>query len=264
MQKGLSFLSKIKDFSLKYEPEILTGLGIAGFITTAVMSAYAALSARQCIENEKKRLSKKEGLEVVELTKKEEIRASIKSYIPPIIVGLASTGCIIGGMSIKHKRYSALATAFAVTEAAAKNYQEKVIEMIGKRKEETIRNEIVDSKISNDERPINQKNVIITQCGKMRCYDCMSDRYFESDIEKIKRAVNELNYRMRSDMYISLNEFYDEIDLPETTLGNILGWNIDHGYIELDYSSHLSPDTVPCLAIDFSKASPPIPNFMNI
>jgi hypothetical protein len=72
----------------------------------------------------------------------------------------------------------------------------------------------------------------------------------------IRRAIHELNDRLRVDNYISLNEFYDAIGLEESKTGEILGWNIGKGYIQLAFSSVLAsdltpfPDT-PCLAIDF-------------
>ena len=56
---------------------------------------------------------------------------------------------------------------------------------------------------------------------------------------------------MRDEMYISLNEFYYEIGLNPISIGDDLGWNIDHGYIELSFSSQLTDDGNPCLVIDY-------------
>lgn len=52
----------------------------------------------------------------------------------------------------------------------------------------------------------------------------ISGRYFKSDIEKLKRAANDLSRRMLDEGYISLNDFYYEIALPETKLGDELAW----------------------------------------
>lgn len=237
-------IGKIKDFSFRYEPEILIGLGIGGFISTAVLSSKASVSIYK---------KNRKGL-----TKKEKIKIFLKAYWPTLLIGASSSACIISGALIKNKRYSALATAFAITEATAKTYQEKVIETIGERRNKTISDSIVGEKISNDKRPLDSSNIIVTSYGDMRCYDYMSDRYFTSDIQKIQKAVNDLNRRMRDEECISLNDFYDEIGLPLVTIGDVLGWKIDSGYIDLDYSSHLSPDGVPCLAINYSRFSKPI------
>ena len=56
------------------------------------------------------------------------------------------------------------------------------------------------------------------------------------------------------EMYISLNEFYWEIGLDSTEIGDELGWNIDNGLIELTFSSQLSRDGVPCLVVNYRIA----------
>ena len=88
--------------------------------------------------------------------------------------------------------------------------------------------------------------------GNTLCYDAVSGRYFKSDIETIRKAVNELNRRMLRENYVCLNEFYGEIGLPYTNLGDDIGWSIDRdGLIELDLSSQLAEDGTPCLVISY-------------
>ena len=82
-------------------------------------------------------------------------------------------------------------------------------------------------------------------------YDAVSGRYFKSDRDKIDKVINELNRRMRDEMYISLNEFYYEIGLNEISLGDQLGWNIDNGYIEPSFSYQGAEDGTPCLVIGY-------------
>ena len=57
-----------------------------------------------------------------------------------------------------------------------------------------------------------------------------------------------------NEMYISLNEFYYEIGLPRTKMGDELGWNIDSGLIRFEFSSQLADDETPCLVIDYHIA----------
>ena len=54
---------------------------------------------------------------------------------------------------------------------------------------------------------------------------------------------------MMSEIYISLNEFYYEIGLNDIEIGNTLGWCIDGGFIDIDFSSQLADDGTPCLVI---------------
>ena len=78
---------------------------------------------------------------------------------------------------------------------------------------------------------------IITDKGNTLCFDSLSGRYFKSDIDKIKRAVNNLNRELTYDMYVSLNDFYDELDLDHTKIGDELGWNLDDGLIDVYFGS---------------------------
>jgi hypothetical protein len=55
-------------------------------------------------------------------------------------------------------------------------------------------------------------------------------------------------------MYVSLNDFYYEIGLRSTAMGDDLGWNIDKGLIELGFSTQLSEDGSPCLVVDYQVA----------
>ncbi|WP_254556795.1 DUF6353 family protein, partial [Salmonella enterica] len=80
------------------------------------------------------------------------------------------------------------------------------IETLGEKKEKQIREEIDKDRIKKN--PVGKSEVIITGNGKTLCYDHTSGRYFESDMETIKRAVNTINKQMLDEMYVSLNDFY--------------------------------------------------------
>jgi hypothetical protein len=244
---NLSKIAKgIRTSISKHSPEILMGIGIAGMVTTTVMAVRATPKALILIED------KKTENDVDKLTPVETIKATWTCYVPAAITGGLSIICLIGASSVNARRNAALATAYTLSESALKEYQEKVIETIGEKKEQNVRDAIAKDRI--DKNPVSSREVIITEKGNTLCYDAISGRYFKSDIDKLKKAENELNRRMRDEMYISLNEFYYEIGLNPTSIGDDLGWNIDHGYIELNFSSQLSDDGNPCLVIDYQVA----------
>jgi len=227
----------------KHSPEILTGIGIAGMITSTVMAVRATPKAIKLIEEEKDRQN------IEKLKPLDIIKTTWTCYIPAAITGGLSVICLIGASSVNARRNAALATAYTLSESALKEYQEKVIETIGEKKEQTVRDAIAKDRI--DKNPVSSREVIITEKGNTLCYDAISGRYFKSDIDKLKKVENELNRRMRDEMYISLNEFYYEIGLNPISIGDDIGWNIDRGYIELNFSSQLTDDGNPCLVIDY-------------
>jgi len=230
----------------KHSPEILTGIGIAGMITSTVMAVRATPKAIKLIEEEKDRQN------IEKLKPLDIIKTTWTCYIPAAITGGLSVICLIGASSVNARRNAALATAYTLSESALKEYQEKVIETIGEKKEQTVRDAIAKDRI--DKNPVSSREVIITEKGNTLCYDAISGRYFKSDIDKLKKAENELNRRMIDEMYISLNEFYYEIGLNPISIGDDLGWNIDRGYIKLNFSSQLTDDGTPCLVIDYQVA----------
>lgn len=258
------FIKTAQAVVTKKSPEILTGIGVAGFITTVILAVKATPKALTLIEEEKRRQNrkiandaKKNGYEncncIEKLTPIETIKVAWKPYAPVAIIGAASAACIIGASSVNAKRTAALATAYKLSETALTEYKEKVVETIGEKKEQLVRDKIDKGHIDKD--PVGKKEVIITKAGETLCYDSLSGRYFKSDIEQIKRAVNELNKRMiNNEMYISLNELYDELDLAHTAVGYELGWNIDHGLIDVDFSSQIAEDGTPCIVISYSIA----------
>ena len=247
MKKELakSFLS-LKTAIKKHSPEILTGIGIAGMITTTVMAVRATPKALILIEERKEEIGA-EKLEAMDM-----VKTTWACYIPAAITGTLSVACLIGASSVNARRNAALATAYTLSESALKDYQGKVIEMFGEKKNEAVKDAIAKDKV--EKNPVVTREVIITEKGNTLCYDAISGRYFKSDIEKIKKAECELNRQMLDDMYVSLNDFYYEIGLDSVKLGDELGWNVDSGYIDLSFSSQLASDGTPCLVIDYSVA----------
>lgn len=247
----------------KHSPEILTGFGIAGMFATVLLAVTATPKALKRIDAEKERrneeLSKQaeeQGIDIYEkvtkLTPWEVTKATWKCYIPAAVTGTMSTVCLIGACSVNTRRTAALATAYKISETALHEYREKVIETIGEKKEEEVRDKVAQQKLADN--PVASNTVIITTKGNTLCYDAFSGRYFRSDIEKIRRAENALNRRMFTDMYISLNEFYDELELEHTDIGRELGWNMDDGLLEIDFSSQLTEDGEPCLVISYNHS----------
>lgn len=236
----------VKRAMKKHSPEILTGIGIAGMLTTTVMAVRATPKALILIEEQK------DKTEVKTLTPVELVKATWICYIPAAVTGVASIACLIGASSVNVRRNAALATAYTLSESALKEYREKVIETVGDKKEQSVRDAIAKDKV--DRNPVTTKEVIITEKGNTLCFDAVSGRYFKSDIDKLKKAENELNRQMRGEMYVSLNDFYYEIGLDGISIGDDLGWNIERGYINLDFSSQLAEDGTPCLVIGYDIA----------
>lgn len=245
--KNLSKVVKgVRLATVKHSPEILTGIGIAGMITTTIMAVKAtpkALDLLAEVKDDHAEDTDKKAYGKDILTKVAPV------YIPSLIIGGLSTSCLIWASSVNYKRNAALATAYALSESALKEYQEKVVETIGRKKEEEVRAAVVKDRVDRDHSE--NREVFITGSGETLCYDPLSDRFFSCNPEKIKRVENRLNREMRYEMYVTLNEFYDEIGLHHTDLGESFGWTIDNGYIDIEFVANKTPDDKPYLALQY-------------
>ena len=242
--KMSGFVKTIKTTLTNHSPEILTGMGIAGMVASTVLAVRATPKALRLME------AKKEEVEAEKLTPTETVKTTWKCYVPAAVTGTVSIACLIGASSVNARRNTALAAAYKLSETALTEYREKVIETVGEKKEKAVRDAVARDKVKNN--PVEKRDVIITGKGKTLCYDPYSDRYFESDIEKLRKAANDLNLRMFSEMYISLNEFYTEIGLRETAVAHEIGWNINNGdKVELYFSPQLTEEETPCVCVEF-------------
>lgn len=229
----------------RHSPEILTGIGIAGMVTTTVLAVQATPKALMLLEDAK---YEKGG----SLTAPETIKACWKCYIPAAVTGTASIMCLVGASSAHAKRNAVLASAYKLSETALTEYRDKVIETIGEKKEKAIRDKIDKDHV--EKNPVSKNDVIITGRGTTLCLDYHSGRYFNSDIETIKRAINELNRQMLIHECVSLNDFYDELNLSHTELGDELGWRMDGKLVDIDFSSQLTDSGEPCLVLNYTVA----------
>lgn len=240
-------VSNTRQFANRHSPEILTGIGIAGMITTTVLAVRATPKALQLIEE------KKNDDWVDELSPLEIVKTAWKPYVPAAVTGVASVACLIGASSVNAKRNAALATAYKLSETALSEYREKVIETIGEKKEKTVRDKVAEERVKKN--PVSKSEVVVTNNGTTLCFDPISARYFKSSIDKIKRAENELNKQMLHDIsgYVSLNDFYDELGLDHTSVGDDLGWNVDR-LIDISFSSQLNDNGEPSVVLDYLVA----------
>ena len=232
----------------KHSPELLTGIGIAGMITTTVLAVKATPKALKLIEAKQEELYP-ESTE--KLTPVEMVKTTWKCYIPAAVTGVTATACLIGASSVNARRNAALATAYNLSATALAEYKDKVVETIGEKKEQIIRDKVAEERIKKE--PVNNAAIIVSGNGNTRCFDTITKRRFTSDIEQIKRIVNELNRRMvNGEDYISLNDFYYELGLDGCAVGDDLGWNVTRGLIELDFSAQLDTDGIPCIVLDYA------------
>lgn len=261
----VNFFNGVRSAMDKHSPEILTGIGITGTITTTVLAVKATPKALELIEEAKYKkeeetvehnckVNKVSECMSSDLKPLEVVKAAWKPYIPAAITGSLSVACLVGASRVNFKRNAALATAYTLSEKALKDYKDSVVETIGEKKEEKIKEKVAQKKV--DKQPASKSEVVMVNSdGNVLFLEPVSNRYFKSDVESIRKIINDLNYRLTTgtEEYISLSEFYDEIGLSHTSISDEIGWNIYRdGQIAVDMPSAKTDKGEPCLVLDYN------------
>lgn len=236
----------------KHSSDILLATGIASGLMSTILAVKATPKALMLIE-EKKIQKRKETNCNANLSKPDIIKVAWKPYVPAIISGVSGVSCILGARYITAKQTAAVATAFKLTETALNEYKEAVVEEIGAKKEEHVRERIARKHV--EENPISEKNnVISTGKGKTLFFDEEFNNYFESDMQAVKKAVNDLNFQILNEDYASVNDLYYLLGIPPMKSGDSLGWSSAYGGCEMKYSSIITDDDRPCIVLNYGIA----------
>lgn len=247
---------------------ILTGIGVAGTITTAVLSGRAGFKAATILHKEAlNRPIERDDDEtpinvgndfagLPDISTREKIWLTGAQFVPAVGMGVLTVSAIIFANRLSAKETAAMAAAYSLSDKTFQEYKEKVQEKLGQNKETALRDEIAQDRVNAN--PPDSRNIIITGSGEVLCYDTLTDRYFESTVEKIKQAENAVNLEIVNADAVPLSRFYDHIGLMPTPFTEDVGFNIDNR-CDVQISATMSKDNRPCMAIDF--ASWPKPNY---
>lgn len=240
-----SLINAIQKIAQNNSHAILTGVGVAGTISTAVLTGRAAFKAAHHLAESPPAY-----------TRRGMIEETWKFYIPPVGVGLITVSAIVLANRVAGKEAAALAAAYTVSEKAFTEYREAVVKKLGTVEEKKVHDEYAEARMNKN--PINTREIILAGTGEVLCFDITSGRYFQSSKNEIEKAEIAVNHEILGfTRGASLSEFYDQIGLAPTGYSDTVGWNHDH-LCRVRFSSEISVDDRPCLAIDFVEAPFPL------
>lgn len=248
--KVSKMVKNIENSTKKHSPEILLGLGIAGGISSTVLAVKATPKALMLIEQEKTE-RRSHGEDDI-LKPIDVVKIAWKPYVPSVVTGSAAIFCLIGSHSINSRRNAAIATAYKLTETAFSEYRDAVVEKIGKDKEQEVHDKVAENRIRRD--PIVNNEVIIANNGEVLFYDSISGRYFKNTVEGVRKVINDMNEQILTQDYMSLNDFYYDLGLSSTSMGDELGWNVIYGKIDIAFSTQMTEDEQPCVVLNYRVA----------
>lgn len=205
-----NLLNRSKLFVKRNAPTILTYVGGAGVIVTAVMAVKATPKALILLEEAKKEKGE-------ELTKVEIVKTAGPAYIPAAIVGVSTLTCIFGANVLNKRQQAALTSAYALINESYKDYRNKVEELYGKEVDDKIKKEIAKDKYEDGKVTVEEDKELF--------YDDFSSRYFQSTLYDVQHAEYRLNRELVMRDYVDVNEFYEWLGLEPIDAGYELGWS---------------------------------------
>jgi Family of unknown function (DUF6353) len=244
--KSLTQLSGAIGKGLKaHSPVILTATAGLGVISTACLTGVASYQAALAIKA-------KEDVHGTPTERKERIIERVKLvwklYIPAGISTVGTIGAIIGANRLEAQKTIAAHAALAFTEQAYAEYRNKVIEEYGVRKDQSIRDNVVDAQVK---ATAPSKEVLVSGPGNVLCCELFTGRYFTSDMETLRRVTNNINAKMMTHDYATLSDFYYYVGLDQTTESSAIGWESSR-LMDLIFSTALTKDGRPCITFEYN------------
>lgn len=276
MMKITQNIGKVKLNLKKVSPEICLVAGIGLGVAATVTACMATLKVNNVVEEAKDTVDKihesaehganPAGIPYSEEDKNRDLviiytQTAVKSlrlYGPSIILGGASIACLIGGHNILQKRNVALAATCTAIEKAFSEYRKRVADRYGEEvdkelqygfKKKTVTETVTDED-GNDKQV--EKEVVVKDDKSTSPYSIMFDsvsREWQKDAQYnlmfLKRIQAMANDRLRANGYLFMNDVLYMLDLPESKIGQVVGWVYDqnnpslNNFVDLGLSQYI-------------------------
>lgn len=238
-------------YVVKHSPTILTILGVGLMGGATVKTIIEAPKAKDELE----KLDANEELSHKEYAK-QKAKIIFDHYWMTTVMGLGGAGLIFWSHKVTLGQTAAAIAAYNMKADELEKLEKKILETDGEKHLDKLHEELTKDMIGDG--PDSEDDIIRTGKGNMLCYEVISGRYFYSDIEKIRKAQNDINdwindsKQYGEEIDVSVNEWYDYLGLERTKTGNKLGWH--NRLVTLKFTSVLTPDGIPCLAVGYAEA----------
>lgn len=243
-----ALVARVRKTTIDNTPALLTSIGVTGTIVTAILVGKATFKATRLLDERHHELLDLVADEAskFEFTKR-RCAMTWQLYVPAVVTGTGTIACIVAANHVSGRRAAGLASAYALSQEACREYAAKVVEKVGEKKEQEIRDEISQDRVNR-----NPPGTFVIGNANALCLDLHSGRYFRCDIQTIRKAENDVNYRILGDNYASLTDFWERIGLDRTSESDEIGWNNDMK-LEVIFATALAETDEPCITLEFRK-----------
>lgn len=247
-----SQINTVKRNLSKNSPLIMTGLGIAGSLGALWGAFKVAPKASKILkdidENHKPNMTKPQIFW-------EKTKAVAPLVWPVVVMEGVSIGCTIGSYKTSTNRLSSALTAYAISERRFEDYRKKVVESIGKNKEDKVRTEVAKESVEKSSSIKNVGDDIILLGDEKIFLDLFTQQVFKSTIGKVEDAEKRFNRDLPTEMWVSLNEFLYEIGEKNIGYGDDIGWDVNRNIMEITIKPIMTENKQTVYTIDYDVVS---------
>lgn len=262
-----SLLKTAEKMAVDNSPTLISAFAVTGTLTTAFLTGKATFKAAEIIAEELTSRDFQELYKDIPLTNKEKTKLVWKEYIPPALAVIGTVGCIVTANSISASRMAAMATAYKLSEKHFEEYKDKVIDKLGLKDEQEMRHELNQDQVNRTYRDGQGDDFValgrpgLGVGGNTLFLEKWTGRYFWSDMETVKGAMNTINYRMIHDQYATLSDFYDEIGVKNTQESGEIGWSVEDP-MDLHFDTVMADGgKIPCIVMEYHNRPKAIRDF---
>lgn len=253
----------------EHSPEICLGLGIVSMVGATVFACKGTIKAKKVIEDAKNDMevieeAEKEGI-TYDASTNEELSYShedaikdraivttrtaielVKCYGPAGILTVGGITLLLKGHNILRKRNIALVAAYKSISEAYKNYQERIKAYLGETAAKNLKYGVKEDEVEVDTGKKNKDGTPKLKKEKKTIYEANPSefspyaRFFEEGCKgwdpdpsyaltyliKLQRWMND---RLKLERVVTLNDVYDELGIPRTKEGQVVGWSLLNG-----------------------------------
>ena len=232
----LKFLKSLGALCKEQLPTILSGAAVIGVFVTGICAAKASLKAKEEVDQ----------LETP--TTLDKVKTVAPIYGPTVAVGSVTVACILGANHISVKRYAALAGTCAIAKSQLQEHKDKVLEMFGTEKAESIEQEIAKDQVSKK-----TNGLICASDELVTCKDLVTGMVFKSSMVRIQAAANNVNTLVLLDGAAGLTDFYDQLDEEHTPIMEKVRWHCDSRtpMMQVEFGAEISEHGLPYLTFTY-------------
>lgn len=233
----------------KYSPQIMFGAGVVGVVATVVLASKATLELDEVLDSRdnlvdlarETHAARPDDYSAVSL-KSDITKINIKTalqltklYGPAFTVGAASIACLTGAHLVLTRRNAGLMAAYATLNKGFQEYRERVLADVGEEKEREYRNGTTEVEVYSEKKsgePVVKRD---KRAAGLSPYSVLfgpdnpnwepegAHRHFF-----LKAAQSSLQNQLDSKGFVTLNDVYDQLGMPRTKAGIVVGWVKNH------------------------------------